>query len=146
MRNRISYILAAALIMVAGCKEKKAEQKFQALPFPDVQLPSMINGQQELLEYMAENYWNNLTDPSRKYPSDSLYVSGVKKDNVEQKFADWLYVLDAAGTGVWNNAISGMYDRALICERTDPSSNVFETIVDLCQKYLYDPNSPMRNE
>ena len=145
MRSRILLIIAAVLIM-AGCKEKKAEQKFQALPFPDVQLPSMISGQQELLVYLAENYWNNLTDPSRKYPSDSLLVSGVRKEDVEQKFADWMYVLDAAGMESWNNAISRMYDRALKCEKEDPASNVFETIVDLYQKYMYDPNSPMRNE
>ena len=45
----------------------------------------MINGQQEALEYMAVNYWNGLADPSRNYPSDSVLVSGVRKDNVEQK-------------------------------------------------------------
>ena len=136
----------AAVLIMAGCKEKKAEQNFQALPFPDVQLPSMISNEQELLVYLAENYWNNLTDPSRNYPSDSLLVSGVKKENVEQKFADWMYVLDAAGMESWGNAISRMYDRALKCEKTNPASNVFETIVDLYQKYMYDPNSPMRNE
>ena len=145
MRNK--YILiVAVLLMSAGCREKKAEQKFQALPFPDVQLPAMIDGQQEMLEYLAENYWNNLTDPSRAYPSDSLLVSGVRRTDVEQKFADWIYVLETAGPAVWEKAMTRLYDRALKCEKAAGTSNVFETFVELAQKYLYDPNSPMRNE
>ena len=73
MRIKQIFILAV-LLLAAGCREKKAEQ-FQALPFPDVQLPSMISGQQEALEYMAVNYWNGISDPSRSYPSDSVFVS-----------------------------------------------------------------------
>ena len=145
MRIKISFILAV-LLLAAGCKEKKAEQ-FTALPFPDVQLPSMISGQQEALEYMAVNYWNGMTDPSRRnYPSDSLLVSGVRRGDVEQKFADWTSIMEYAGHGVWSKAVGNLYDRALACERKDTASQVFETFVDLFQKYYYDPNSPMRNE
>ncbi len=47
MRIKTTFILAV-LLLAAGCRERKAEQ-FHALPFPDVQLPSMISGQQEAL-------------------------------------------------------------------------------------------------
>ena len=144
MRIKITFILAV-LLLAAGCREKKAEQ-FTALPFPDLQLPSMISGQQEALEYMAVNYWNGITDPSRSYPSDSLLVSGVRRGEVEQKFADWTSIMEYAGYGVWSKAVGNLYDRALACERKDTTSQVFETFVDLFQKYYYDPNSPMRNE
>ena len=143
-RNNIALIIAVLLI-AAGCREKKAEQ-FQALPFPAVQLPTMINGQQEALEFMAVNYWNGITDVSRAYPSDSLLVSGVRKDELEQKYADWTAIMEHAGPSVWGKAMSNLYDRALACEKKDSSSNVFETFADLHQKYYYDPNSPMRNE
>jgi hypothetical protein len=145
MRIKISFILAV-LLLAAGCRERKAEQ-FTALPFPDVQLPSMISGQQEALEYMAVNYWNGMTDPSRRnYPSDSLLVSGVRRGDVEQKFADWTSIMEYAGNGIWSKAVGNLYDRALACERKDTASQVFETFVDLFQKYYYNPNSPMRNE
>jgi hypothetical protein len=42
--------------------------------------------------------------------------------------------------------VGNLYDRALACERKDTASQVFETFVDLFQKYYYNPNSPMRNE
>jgi hypothetical protein len=146
MNMRIKQIfILAVLLLAAGCREKKAEH-FQALPFPDVQLPSMISGEREALEYMAANYWNAFADPSRGYPSDSLLVSGVRRSDVEQKFADWTSIMEYAGPGVWSRAVGNLYDRALACEVKDTSSQVFETFADLFQKYYYDPNSPMRNE
>lgn len=145
MNVRLKSIFILAALLLAGCRERKAEH-FQALPFPDVQLPSMISGQQEALEYMAVNYWNGMTDPSRNYPSDSVLVSGVRRGDVEQKFADWTSMMEYAGPGVWSKAVGNLYDRALACERKDTASQVFETFVDLFQKYYYDPNSPMRNE
>ena len=144
MRINLTFILAV-LLLAAGCKEKKAEQ-FHALPFPDLQLPSMISGQQEALEYMAVNYWNGITDPSRTYPSDSVLVSGVRKGDVEQKFADWTSIMEYAGPSVWPKAVANLYDRVYDCEAKDMSSNVFETFVYLFQKYYYDANSPLRNE
>ena len=144
MRIKTTFILAV-LLLAAGCKEKKAEQ-FTALPFPDVQLPSMISGQQEALEYMAVNYWNGMTDPSRSYPSDSVLVSGVRRVDVEQKFADWTSIMEHAGQRIWSKAVGNLYGRAFACEKKDSSSQVFETFADLFQKYYYNPNSPMRNE
>ena len=147
MNTRSSIILIIAVLLIAaGCREKKAEQKFQALPFPDVRLPGMIGGQQEAFEYMACNYWNGITDLSRNYPSDSVLVSGVRLADVEQKFADWTAMMDAAGPEIWAKAVRNMYERALACEVKDSSSNVFDTFADLFQKYCYDPNSPVRNE
>lgn len=123
---------------------EKAE--FKPLPFPDVQIPSIISDQQEALAYYSQNFWNGLTDPSRNYPCDSLYVSGVPKDVVEQKFADWTMLLDAAPLEIALKSMENLYDGAYECEKKNPSSNVFETFVQLVQKYLYDPNSPVRNE
>ena len=155
------FLVAAVTVLVAACnggktqeseaseniaEQVKAEQEFQALPFPDEQLPRMISSQDRALVYMAENYWNNITDKSREYPCDSIYVSGVDKDIVEQKFADWTLILDNVGIDVAVSSVGKLYDRALACENTNPSSNVFETFVELAEKYFYDPNSPMRNE
>ena len=60
MNNR-PYILLLVLLAAAGCGQKKAE-RFTALPFPDIALPSMIQSQQDAAEYYAEHFWDNLTD------------------------------------------------------------------------------------
>ncbi|MBQ2874783.1 MAG: DUF5106 domain-containing protein, partial [Bacteroidales bacterium] len=130
---------------VMGCGTMKEEQ-FQALPFPDVLPPEMIQNPQDRAEYLAEHYWDGLTDPYVNHPSDSVLVNGVRKSDVEQKFADWTSVLNIISFQKAGKAINRLYDRALSCERKDSTSNVFETFTELFSKYLYDPNSPVRNE
>ena len=133
------------MVLIAGCGQKKAEQ-FQALPFPDVAPPAMMEDAQDRAEYMALNLWNRLLEPSRDYPSDSLLVSGVRRADVEQKFANWVQVLGMTDRTVASKAVASLYDKALACETRSPASNAFETLTDLVEKYLFDPNSPMRDE
>ena len=145
--NIKSLTISASLLLLAGCgtNSKKAEQ-FRALPFPDAQVPSVMSDPAEILAFLAGNYWNAITDPSRDFRCDSAYVSGVDKNVVEQKFADWILVLDNVQLDVAGKAISNLYDKAYACEKRNPSSNVFETFVSLAERYFYDPNSPLRNE
>ena len=145
MKNRNIIILLSVLIAAAGCGQKKAE-RFTVLPFPDIALPSMIRTQQDAADYYAGHFWDNMADPERVYPSDSLLVSGVRKEDVEQKFATWLAILDRVDLKTSEKDVKTLYEKALACERRNSTSNVFETFAALAEKYLYDPNSPMRNE
>lgn len=144
MRIRIFNILAVMTLLVS-CGQKKAE-RFQALPFPDVAPPAMMEDARDRAEYMALNMWNGLLDPLRAYPCDSILVSGVRRGDVEQKFANWTQVLEMAGFDTARKAVSNLYDKAYACESKDTASNVFETMTSLVEKYLFDPNSPLRNE
>lgn len=147
---RIKTLLLLSLLVLTSCKggqnDKKAEVPFSPLPFPVVQLPSVITDQTKAVEFIAENHWNSFLDPSRSYPSDSLLSSGVLKTEIEQQFADWTAVVSMTDLQIVERAVSGIYEKALRCELKDSSSNVFETMADLFMKYYYDPNSPMRNE
>ena len=140
--NIISFL---AVLLIAGCGQKKAEQ-FSALPFPDISLPAMIRTQQDAANHYAMHFWDRMADPERSFPSDSLLVSGVKREEVEQKYANWLSILDMVDLKTAEKAIKTLFDKALSCETKDSTSNVFETFEELADKYMYDPNSPMRNE
>lgn len=135
----------AALVLAACANNRKAEQ-FIALPFPDALPPAMMDDPQDMIEYMALHWWDGITEPSRTYPCDSLLVSGVKLSDVEQKFANWANVLNMVHVDYACKCAVNLYDRALACEKKDTSSNVFEFFNSLVAKYLYDPNSPVRNE
>lgn len=143
--KHIGLIIIAASIICA-CGQNKKVEKFVPVPFPAATIPGMITDQNEAVEYLSLHYWDGITETERTYPSDSLIVSGVRLSDVEQKFADWTSVLSMATPQVVEKSVARLYDRALACERKNPSSNVFETFCDLTYKYLYDPNSPMRNE
>lgn len=145
MTDKKTIIMVLAAVMAVACGQKKAES-FKALPFPDKQIPGMITGQSDRADYLAEHFWDGLADPERAYPCDSLLVSGVKKADVEQKFANWISILDMVSPSVQEKAVARLYGKALDCEVKDTSSNVFETITGLAERYLYDPNSPLRNE
>lgn len=144
--NRKQVILFLAAVLAAGCGNGRDAERFAALPFPDVAVPGMIGSSQDRAEYMAEHFWDEFTDPSRDYPCDSLLVSGVRRNDLEQKFANWTALLDMSDPDVAEKALKRLYDRSLACERRDTSSNVFEAFMGLADKYLHDANSPLRNE
>lgn len=145
MRIKIIILTAISMILFIGCRQKKAEH-FNALPFPDIMPPAMMEDAGDRAEYMALNMWNGITDPTRGYPSDSLLVSGVSKGEVEQKFANWIQVLGMVNRSTAEKSVSQLYEKALACEKKDTSSNVFETFTFLVEKYMFDPNSPWRDE
>lgn len=145
MTDRKTIIMMLAAVMAVACGQKKAES-FKALPFPDKQIPGMITGRSDRADYLAEHFWDLFADPERTYPCDSLLVSGVKAEDVEQKFANWISILDMVAPSVQEKAVARLYGKALACEVKDTSSNVFETFTGLAERYLYDPNSPLRNE
>jgi hypothetical protein len=144
MRNK--FLILLAVCCAAGCVNNRKAEQFTALPFPDVKAPAMMQDRQEVAEYMAEHWWDGLTDLQRSFPCDSALVSGVKRDDVEQKFANWTVVLGALDYTHAVKSVARLFDRAVACEKKDTASNIFESMTDIVQKYLYDPNSPMRNE
>ena len=147
MISRILIFSISVLMVVSGCGRngKKAEQ-FKALPFPETVPPAMMDDMQDIAEYMAMHWWDGITDPSRDYPCDTLYVSGVAKGDVEQKFANWTNVLNMVDIAYARKSVANLYNRAVACEKKDTTSNIYETFTDLVIKYLYDANSPLRNE
>lgn len=140
----ISVLMIAVLVTVA-CGPKEAES-FKALPFPDKQIPEMITSQSDRADYLAEYFWDEFTDSERNFPCDSQFVSGVRISDVEQKFASWISILDIVPQDVQEKSVARLYNNILACEDRDTSSNVFETITGLAEKFLHDPNSPLRNE
>ena len=141
-----NLIITASVLVLAGCAGNRKAEQFVALPFPDVVPPAMMESASDRAEYMALHWWDGITEASREYPCDTTLVSGVRKEDVEQKFANWVNILNMLDMSVVGKSVVRLYDRAAACEKKDTSSNVFETFTDLVVKYLYDPNSPRRNE
>lgn len=141
---RHSFICGLTLALMAlSCKNPEVQE---AVPFPDVTVPGIITDIAEAREYLAMHYWDGLADKDRSFPSDSILVSGVRKEEVEKKFADFALLLSSLELEYAEKAMCGLFDRLSQCEEADTSSSVFETVSALASKYLYDPNSPLRNE
>ena len=143
MKKAVFIIIS--LIVLSFCVQRKVTN-FEPLPFPEMTLPGMLTDTQDRADWMAEHYWDKMTDPERAYPSDSLLVSGVRKEDVEQRFSNWVSVLEMVATRTAEKTIRNLCDKVVACEEKNVESSLLETITDLMEKYLYDANSPFRNE
>lgn len=151
------FVLLVLLVAVScGQQGRKAsletDSAVQERKFPMVPLPAMIQDSQQAAEYMAMHYWDALCshilqpDSSEDFLRDSLHVEGVRIGDLEQSLANYIYILESLPLKTAQKAVAHMADVALSCERADSSSNIFETIVRMTEKYMYDPNSPLRDE
>lgn len=143
MKKAVTIFIS--LIVLSSCGQRKTA-KFEPLPFPEVMLPGMLTDTQDRADWLAEHYWDKMTDPERLYPSDSILVSGVRKADVEQRFSNWVSVLELVAPRTGEKVVKNLCDKLIICEEKNPESSVLETFTDLMEKYLYDANSPFRNE
>ncbi len=142
------YMLLLSLLVLVGCKCKGSEEveQFQALSFPNVSIPTILTDVEAKAKYYVEHFWDGFLDQSGQYPSDSLLVIGVKKEDVEQAFVNYSVALEGVNPEISEAALLSFWDKLVEAQQKDENSNLLETIVGLAEKYFYDPNSPFRNE
>lgn len=137
--------------------------------FPQITVPALIEDADERVEYVALHFFDDFLKPldatsrrgqsspeesdrSRKEASaalflcDSSHIAGVSADKFEQAFATWCGALDMVPLPVAEKAVGRLFEKSVACERADSALNVLEAVDEIIAKYLYDPNSPMRNE
>ena len=145
IRRLLPSIAAVAVLLSSGCGQSGSRESGPH-PFPVPEVPSMIGSGREAVSYLAAHFWDRFTDTSQIYVCDSSIVNGVLESDVEQAFADWAGYLRSGTPDDAREAVSAMFRRIAAFERRDTSTNVFETVSSLAEKYLYDPNSPLRSE
>ena len=101
---------------------------------------------QERAGYLAGHFWDRFTDTTKVYACDSVTVNGVQMAAVESQMGLFATLLGNLPVETGAQAVVRLYDRAESFERKFPDSNVFEQLSRLTKHYLYDPNSPVRNE
>ena len=142
--------LAAALaflLLLASCGPRKEKQTpLPTRAFPSVEVPAMLEDPGERAAYVLSLFWDRFTDPARTWPGDSLTVNGVPLEEVESQMGLFATLLSQGDPNVATKAVTHFYDRLEAFQRADTTSNLFPQLVALTSRYLYDPNSPVRNE
>ncbi len=147
--RRILAAIAAFVLIVCSCgrgrqTEKTTEEK--SVPFPEVQVPGMITEPSERMEFVLDHFWDGLMSSSLKGRCDSTHVEGVLMAEVEKKFGLYVSILWEAPLDDAVKSVAKLFRDVEKREIQDTSSNVFGTMTKFMEKYLYDPNSPVRNE
>lgn len=132
MKSRfVCLILLAAL---GGCREtaKKAPVQQQPEGFRMVEVPAMLSSPQERAEFVTKNYWNHFDF------TDTTLIS--RPAVTEQAFADYVNILLNVPTDMAAASVRTTLSKA------EADTAMYRYFTTLFEKYLYDPNSPMRNE
>lgn len=131
-------------------KGKKKAPASAVHPFPQVIVPSIYTTPQDIFEYSGEHYWDAFLEGEGR--TDSLCILGVKRREVEQAMANYIAILNR---GVSESTPSdreplrtsqkmiGKFFKAL---ESTKDTLVYLSMTELVQHYLYDPNSPLRDE
>lgn len=116
---------------VTACRGNDSQQPRKP-GFEKPQVPTAIIDPAQRTDYLVRHYWDgfDFTDT----------VSLNNPESTEQAFSDFLDLLNRVPAGVADSVIRQMLVRA------EADTAVYGHMTKLYEKYLYDPNSPFRNE
>lgn len=144
LNNRFLCVLAILLAVSCGGRKKVAAVTTSDRPFPQVSIPVAYADPEERVAYAAEHYWDGFFSGSGR--TDSSHVLGVQKGDVEQALANYIAVLDQMPLPQAQEGMSHLFDQLASKQAADTSNRVYLAMTEMVARYLYDPNSPLRDE
>jgi hypothetical protein len=139
MKTNINILPIVCLLCLCACKNgnasglnknEVAQDTIKTFALPSI--PAMMTAPDQRADFLVKHYWDNVNF------ADTNYIH--HPEVTEQAWADYCDILNHVPLETAQEAM-----RKTI-ERTNVDKKVFTYITDLADKYLYDPNSPMRNE
>ena len=139
MKTNLNILPVVCLLCLCACKighasglhqTNVAQDTIKTVTVPTI--PTMMTAPEQRADFLVKHYWDNVNF------ADTNYIH--HPEVTEQAWADYCDILNHVPLETAQQAM-----RKTI-ERTNVDKKVFTYITDLADKYLYDPNSPMRNE
>jgi len=129
MKNRL-LLLFSLFLLLPACTPKPQQQESKRLPA--VVVPKIITDPEEAIEYAEMHFWDQM--------------DGVEVSLLEQPLVDFIAILDKLPLSKSQKAVEKMFENIVRVDAADTSKHVFTLMTEKVAKYLYDPNSPYRNE
>lgn len=148
----LTVVIFASFFAFDSCSpkgnEKGVDKAFVVKKFPELpKAPAAYSDPEEASKYVLSHYWDKFIADYKDYPTDSTMLCGVKNDDVEYALGTFVTLLENnLSVKDAQQCIKAFFDEIEAVEAEDASSSVFEKLVEYTSKYLYDPNSPVRNE
>lgn len=102
------------------------------IEFPYPQIPSMFTQPEQRATYLLMHYWDNVDFNDMKLVAND--------DFMEQGFVNYLSVLPIVDAETAEKSVETMMKRAEV------NKNAYVRLVNIAEKYLFEPNSPMVND
>ncbi|MFV0586301.1 DUF5106 domain-containing protein [Bacteroides reticulotermitis] len=139
MKKNIKLLLPAYFVLLCACNSGSASNQSTNATSSDTittfilpSIPPMYTTPEQRADFLIKHYWDHINF------ADTNYIH--HPEVTEQGWANYCDILNHVPLTTAQEAIRGVMDKANV-ER-----KVFDHLADLADKYLYDPNSPMRNE
>lgn len=146
-RLKLVVISALAAIM-AGCgngSPKDGAKKTESASFPYVKVPSIVaDGDKPL--YFASHFWDAFLMLEEASVADTTRIGAVSRDEVEQAAANYVKLLSGLPLEDARGCTGGLASRLEDYAKAHPGSTLPEDLSEVLSRYLYDPNSPVRDE
>lgn len=132
----LSFVLT---ILLCSCKngnatapqDKNAPQD-TTITFTLPEIPAMLTAPEQRADFLVRHYWDNVSF------ADTCLLH--KKEVAEQAWVDYCDIMHHVPLATAQEAMKGMI------RKTEQTRRMFDYFTELADKYLYDPNSPIRNE
>lgn len=136
--NAKHIILLATVALMAACGQRNKSNSSTTeskpateLSFPNISVPEMLPAG-DRAKYLAEHFWDRFDF------RDTTFCN--QPDITEQAYANYLDILRYVEPTVAAQSVGALMKSAEV------DSTMFDYFVSLTDKYLYDPNSPFRND
>lgn len=134
--KHIILLATAALVVACGQRNKSNSSTTESKPttelsFPNITVPEMLPAG-DRAKYLAEHFWDRFDF------RDTTFCN--QPDITEQAYANYLDILRYVEPTVAAQSVGALMKSAEV------DSTMFDYFVSLTDKYLYDPNSPFRND
>lgn len=129
------FFLAVFIASVsASCTGRggKGAESAEVKHFRQVAVPAVYTSQREIITYAAAHFWDDF--------------AGVPDIELEAAMSDFLNLLCGLPLDEAQNAMVSLFDNIVRTHNADTSAHTYIRMTQLVSKYLYDPNSPARNE
>lgn len=116
---------------IVGTSGNAAHEPGNKVNYIRPEIPTVISDSKQRASYYVKHYWSgySLTD-----------TAFIHSNHTEQLYADFIDALQYAAPEARSSALRAMMNHA------EADSTAYTRFWTLSEKYLYDPNSPMRNE
>ena len=137
MRKTDIWIGVLCCFLLIACDGKKQKSLSvnddnKSLTFTLPEVPIMLQSPEDRLNFMVQHYWDHFNF------KDTAYIH--VPDITEQALVDYMDLL--------NRVPSSLSDSCLIriMQQASQEKKMFGYFVEIFRRYLFDPNSPLRNE
>ena len=145
-RQLISFLLAAAFLLPAcrhgGAGQAPAQRQLRAFPMPEI--PAVYTAPDQRREYMLDHFWDRFF--AGDGPCDTGAVLGVEHGEVEKQVALFAQLLEQVPMEQAQAKMRHFFRQVEQKQAADTASHVYLLMEEIVSRYLYDPNSPVRNE